>query len=141
MRSPPRFLWVLPLVFLASICAIHLRAQTTGAPSPAPAPPVAAATAAFVGSARCAVCHRREFDAWHASQHARALQAARAGTVAGKFNNATFEKDGVRTSFLTRDGRFLIDTVGPDGKPGEFEVKFTLGLEPLQQYLVEFPDG
>src|SRR5262249_27561054 len=29
----------------------------------------------------------------------------------------------------------------PDGKLGTFEVKYTFGLDPLQQYLVEFPDG
>ena len=29
----------------------------------------------------------------------------------------------------------------PDGKLAAFEVKYTFGLDPLQQYLVEFPDG
>ena len=30
---------------------------------------------------------------------------------------------------------------GPDGKPADFEVVYTFGIEPLQQYLVEFPGG
>ena len=30
---------------------------------------------------------------------------------------------------------------GRDGKPAEFEVKYTFGVAPLQQYLVEFPGG
>ncbi len=34
-----------------------------------------------------------------------------------------------------------IETDGPDGKLATFEVKYTFGIEPLQQYLVEFPDG
>jgi hypothetical protein len=30
---------------------------------------------------------------------------------------------------------------GPNGKLGVFEVKYTFGVYPLQQYLIEFPDG
>ena len=32
-------------------------------------------------------------------------------------------------------------TDGPDGKPAEFEIAYTFGADPLQQYLVPFPDG
>ena len=130
--------WLLPLVFVASFGALHLQAQT-GAPAP-PIPP-AHGNSGYVGSERCAACHRRQFAAWRTSQHARALQHATTATVLGRFDGAQFAKDGVTTTFLIRDGRFLIDTAGPDGKQGTFEVKFTLGLEPLQQYLVAMPDG
>ncbi len=126
----------LALVFSLSFCALHLRAQTAG-----PAAAAASAPPAFVGSERCADCHRQEHAAWKGTQHALALQHARGTAVLGKFDGASFEKDGVHTSFLTRDGRYLIDTIGPDGKRGLFEVAFTLGLSPLQQYLVAFPDG
>ena len=37
--------------------------------------------------------------------------------------------------------KFFVETEGPDGKPGEFEVKYTFGVRPLQQYLVPFPGG
>jgi len=30
---------------------------------------------------------------------------------------------------------------GPDGKPADFEIKYTFGVEPLQQYLIELPGG
>ena len=40
---------------------------------------------------------------------------------------------------LPQDGKFLVETDGPT--VGVFEVKYTFGLDPLQQYLVEFPDG
>ena len=36
---------------------------------------------------------------------------------------------------------FLVETDGPDGKLAEFEIKYTFGVYPLQQYLIEFPDG
>ena len=32
-------------------------------------------------------------------------------------------------------------TDGPDGTLADFDVKYTFGVYPLQQYLIEFPDG
>jgi predicted CXXCH cytochrome family protein len=40
-----------------------------------------------------------------------------------------------------RDGHDFIHAIGPDAKPGDFSVKYTFGLEPLQQYLLELPGG
>ena len=139
MISRIAHLWLLPLVFLASIGALQLRAQT--GTSPTPGSPLSPASVAFVGSARCASCHQKEYRNWRDSQHAHAMEQARSDTVLGNFNDSTFEKDGVVSTFRRRGDAFLIDTQGPDGKPGEFEVKFTLGLAPLQQYLVAMPGG
>ena len=126
---------LLALVFLASSAALHLHAQTAAAPAPSNQ------ALAFVGSAACAACHQRETAAWKASQHAGAMQHARGAAVLGDFEGATFAKDGTTTTFSRRDGKFFVRTDGPDGKPGEFEVKFTFGVAPLQQYLVEMPGG
>ena len=126
---------LLALVFLASAGALHLRAQTGAAPAPRPAAP------AFVGSTACATCHQRETAAWKGTQHAEAMQHARGAAVLGDFNDATFTRDGVTTTFSKRDDRFFVRTEGPDGKPGEFEVKFTFGVSPLQQYLIALPGG
>jgi predicted CXXCH cytochrome family protein len=35
----------------------------------------------------------------------------------------------------------MIRTDGPDGKLADFEIKYTFGVAPLQQYLIEFPGG
>jgi predicted CXXCH cytochrome family protein len=40
-----------------------------------------------------------------------------------------------------KDGKFFITTDGPDGKPATYPIKYTFGVHPLQQYLVEFPRG
>ena len=125
---------LLALVFLASGAALHLRAQSGATPTPQQ-------QASFVGSTTCATCHQRETMAWKASQHAEAMQHARGAAVLGDFDGATFVKDGVTTTFSRRDGRFFVQTDGPDGKPGEVEVKFTFGVAPLQQYLVDMPGG
>ena len=62
-------------------------------------------------------------------------------SVLGDFSDATFDYYGVKSRFFRKDGKFFVETDGPDGKLAIFEVKYTFGIDPLQQYLVEFPDG
>jgi hypothetical protein len=101
----------------------------------------AAFGASFVGSETCAGCHQEQANEWRGSQHKHAMDHATEQTVRGDFSGATFEYYGVRSRFFRRDGKFLIETDGPDGKLATFEVKYTFGLDPLQQYLVQLPDG
>src|SRR5262249_30620027 len=70
-----------------------------------------------------------------------AMQAADVSTVRGDFTSAKFSAHGVESTFFQRDGRFVVRTDGPDGKLADFEVKYTFGIEPLQQYLVALPGG
>jgi len=95
----------------------------------------------FVGSATCAGCHQAEANLWGASQHKAAMQHATDKTVLGNFNDASLDHYGVHSRFFRRDGKFWVETDGGDGKLAVFEVKYTFGIDPLQQYLVEFPDG
>ncbi len=97
--------------------------------------------ASFVGSETCAGCHQAEAKLWDGSQHRLAMQHATDKTVLGDFNDASFDYYGVHSRFFRKDGKFLVETDGPDGKLAVFEVKYTFGLDPLQQYLVAFPDG
>jgi predicted CXXCH cytochrome family protein len=97
--------------------------------------------ATFVGSETCAGCHQTEARLWRTSQHAKAMDHATDNSVLGDFNDAAFEYFGVKSRFFRKDGKFLVETDGTDGKLAVFEVKYTFGLDPLQQYLVEFPDG
>ena len=102
---------------------------------------VLAAKLSFVGSETCTGCHSAEATLWHGSQHAHAMAHATEDTVLGDFNDASFDYFGVHSRFFREDGKFFVETDGPDGKLATFEVKYTFGLDPLQQYLVEFPDG
>jgi Flp pilus assembly protein TadD len=95
----------------------------------------------YVGMTACGECHAAETAAWTGSHHDLAMARADDSTVLGDFNDATFEHGGVESRFYRRDGRFLVHTDGPDGELAEFELKWTFGWDPLQQYLVEFPDG
>src|SRR5262245_27263485 len=97
--------------------------------------------AAFVGSDTCAGCHSAQAELWRSSQHKQAMQHANEKTVLGDFSGVTFDYFDVRSRFFRSDDKFLVETDGPDGKLATFEVKYTFGVDPLQQYLVEFPDG
>jgi predicted CXXCH cytochrome family protein len=105
------------------------------------APGAEAERARFVGSARCAACHPGEAEAWRGSHHDLAMQVAEPATVLGDFGGAELAEFPTVTRFSRHEGRFLVETEGPDGRPAEFEVKYTFGVDPLQQYLVELPGG
>ncbi len=95
----------------------------------------------YVGAKSCEDCHEEQFLAWQGSHHDLAMQEADEQTVLGDFDNTTYISHGVTTSF-SRDGdRFIVQTDGPDGELHDYEVAYTFGVEPLQQYLVEFPGG
>jgi Flp pilus assembly protein TadD len=100
-----------------------------------------AAESGYIGASTCASCHREAFDAWRGSHHDLAMQVATAETVVGDFNDAEITTHGITSRFMTRNGAFFVHTDGPDGEMGDFEVAYTFGVEPLQQYLVPFPDG
>jgi tetratricopeptide (TPR) repeat protein len=102
---------------------------------------VPAQTATYVGAERCASCHKEETKLWRTSHHAQAMQIASDSTVLGNFNDAHFTKDGVTSSFFKKDAKFHINTEGPDGKPQDFDLPYTFGVAPLQQYLAPFPNG
>ena len=123
------------LILLASTALLAWRYLESPAP-PAPAP-----AAAFVGARTCAPCHAQEHARWAESDHARAMQEASAATVLGNFADRRFTKDAVTSTFFRRAGRFMVRTDGPDGKLADFEIKYTFGVTPLQQYLVELPGG
>jgi predicted CXXCH cytochrome family protein len=108
-------------------------------PAPAAAGPALAAT--YVADALCGNCHANAMAAWRGTHHQRAMEPATAQTVLGDFSGAKFTHLGATTTFAQRDGKYFITTEGPDGKPAEYEVKYTFGVAPLQQYLVAFPGG
>lgn len=111
-------------------------AERTAPPagSRAPAP-------TYVGGAACATCHAKQHAAWAGSHHDRAMAEATEASVLGNFANATFRHAGTTSRFFKRDGRYFVNTDGPDGRLADFEIKYTFGHTPLQQYLVELPGG
>ena len=97
--------------------------------------------AAFVGGQKCAECHKSEYDQWRGSHHDLAMDEANEKSVLGDFDNARFEYFDVTSRFYRQNGRFFVHTRGPDGRMDDYEIKYTFGVYPLQQYLVPFPGG
>ena len=148
MRRLGRRVWGASLVLIVLVAGGVTLLLDRPSESPAgvstPAASVPAATrvpATFVDESACASCHADQVKAWQGSHHDLAMQEANASTVLGNFNDASFTKDGVRTRFFQRDGKYWINTDGADGKPADFEVKYTFGVEPLQQYLIALDGG
>src|SRR5690606_902314 len=105
------------------------------------APTDALAEATYVGRQACANCHAAEVAAHHGSHHDRAMEIAAPESVEGDFDNAELTYHGITTRFFRRGDDYYVNTEGPDGTYADFQVKYTFGVEPLQQYMVEFPDG
>ena len=101
----------------------------------------AAAAARYAGIAACAECHAREYAAWRGSQHQLAMQHATAQSVLGRFDNATFSYAGITSTFARRGEGFYVNTDGPDGRLHDYQIRYTFGVAPLQQYLIEMPGG
>jgi len=95
----------------------------------------------YVGSERCKACHQTEYDRWQGSHHAAAMAVARDGTVLGDFQDARLVHRGKTWRFFRDGQKFMVHAEGPDAEMHDYEVLYTFGVEPLQQYLVGFPRG
>lgn len=134
------------LLIAASVSTEPAPLQAAGAsPRQATQPIEGAHGLRFVGSASCTGCHEAEAKRWRGSDHDRGLMKASAEAISGDFGGASFDEGGERFRFSTENGRYFVDRwapgVGPDDAPDRFEVVYTIGVEPLQQYLVEGPSG
>ncbi len=130
---------------LLGIVVITLKGRIGGVTPPFEQPPAgdtrAADEATFIGPQACASCHPRQDERWRGSHHDLAMQVANEKTVLGDFDSVTFTNFGVTSSFYKRDGKFMVRTDGPDGALHDYEIGYTFGVTPLQQYLIKFPDG
>ncbi|HEX5066049.1 MAG TPA: tetratricopeptide repeat protein [Myxococcota bacterium] len=123
------------LALAALACGGEERAAAPSAPQAASAaPPVE--KAAYVGSAACAECHAAESARWRDSDHALAMQKASAASVRGNFDDVALQHFGVSSRFVRNGERFAVETEG-----ASHDVAYTLGVDPLQQLLVEGPRG
>ena len=94
-----------------------------------------------VGSMSCAECHQEAHSKWKESHHFHAMELPNDQTVRADFNNSIFVNYGVTTKFFRQGDKYLVETENQSGDMEVFEVAYTFGWEPLQQYLVKFPDG
>lgn len=133
--------WPLGAALLAAAALALAWLQPRGDPSRSALAPAPASPPRFLGRAACASCHPAQAEAWSASHHACSMQQASPATTLGDFADATFTYAGTTTTFYRRGDALLVRTDGPGGVLGEHQVRFTLGVAPLQQLLVDLPGG
>ncbi len=95
----------------------------------------------YAQDSQCLECHKEHTQNFARSHHALAMQEANETTVLGDFNDSTFDYNGIISAFYKKDGAFMVRTDGEDGKLHDYNVAFTFGVYPLQQYMVKFPKG
>jgi len=105
-------------------------------------PPGPSGDPAYAGSASCAGCHSDEYAAWQGSHHDRAMQHASDSTVLGDFSDSTFSHYAGNYRFYRTGDQFTVSfTPASGGDSEQFQVLYTFGVEPLQQYLIPQPGG
>ena len=95
----------------------------------------------YTGRASCIECHKKEDDLWKGSHHDLAMDTASAETVLGNFENFEYRHRGQTHRMFRKDGKYYINTNGSDGKFSDFQIAYTFGYTPLQQYLIPFEGG
>ncbi len=98
-------------------------------------------TAQYIGRESCKECHEKEYNLFQGSDHDMAMDEANSETVLGDFNDVTYTHFGVTSRFFMSDGKYMVNTEGPEGIMIDYEVSYVFGVRPLQQYLIEFPGG
>ena len=98
-------------------------------------------SAQYVGSAVCGQCHEHAYVQWQRSHHAMAMAEPTGDSVKGNFDAAPLRLGGQDILFSESDGNFTIRLDGADGALETFQVAYTFGVSPLQQYLVNVGGG
>jgi len=95
----------------------------------------------YVGSSQCVDCHQQQYKDWQGSHHDMAMRHADTGSVTGDFGDITFISNGKPNRFYQKGTQYWVNIEGPDSQFHDYQIKYTFGFEPLQQYMVEFDDG
>lgn len=95
----------------------------------------------YIGSDTCQNCHQAEHKLWQQSDHHKAMQAPNANSVLGDFNNVEVEFHQIKTRFFKRENQYFVETTNKQGERQTFDVKYTFGFDPLQQYILDTGKG
>lgn len=123
-------LLVLGAVFLTALAAGFAADYWIGLPEDA--------AATYVGLQSCVECHQAQAKDWSGSHHDLAMDLATKETVLANFQDQELQHHGVKSRMFEKEGKYFVQTDGPDGKLADFQVKYVFGVTPLQQYMVEF---
>jgi predicted CXXCH cytochrome family protein len=149
-QKPPYMRWILGVIIVGTMITGYVAARVRDSDSAFPWIGSARGEEltrerlpdrGYVGSVSCNECHKEQYAGWKNSHHALAMQHATAETVLGDFGEKELTSEEVTSRFFKREGKFIARTEGPNGTLEDYEIRFTFGIEPLQQYLADFGDG
>lgn len=130
-----------PRHLLLLLCLLALTPLGAWALAPGSSPGLAKDREGYADASSCMGCHAVQAEQWKDSDHAWGMRDATQGNVLGAFDGRRFDEAGVKARFYRKGERYYVNTEGADGKPADFQVRYTFGYRPLQQYLVELPGG
>ena len=97
--------------------------------------------AEYVGTNNCIECHQTQYQQWQGSHHDMAMRHADKQSILGDFANASLEFAGKTNRFFRKGAEYWVNIEGLNGEFSDYQITYTFGFEPLQQYMVEFADG
>ncbi len=97
--------------------------------------------ALYVGAKACSSCHQSQYQQWRQSDHHKAMLKATPDSVLGNFSDVKVGFHTIESRFYRQDGGYFVDTLDEAGKKKAFQIKYTFGFRPLQQYLIELENG
>jgi len=121
---------------IAVLCAITFLACT-----PSEKPTTSITEHQSGDQSTCVNCHADQVNSWQTSHHHKAISVASSQTVQGDFDSVTVVWHGQDVVFTKSPAGYFIATKSVDGTHDQHRVAYTFGVEPLQQYIVEFPNG
>jgi hypothetical protein len=132
---------VLRCVLLAALALAGSCAATSASPGRAPAPARPSLVTSnverrdYVGSARCAPCHARIYEAWRASPMRRMTQRAEAPASRAPWGGAVFTFKGDRVTMLSEGGRRYMRVEAEGRAPQLFRVTKVIGGRYREDYV------
>ncbi len=102
---------------------------------------VLASDFSYVKSQTCRACHEAQYDSWQDSHHAWSMRPATTDNVLGDFNNAAFSTPNQKAIFTRTANTFQVAITENDASSRTFEILYTVGVTPLQQYIVQTEPG
>ncbi len=95
----------------------------------------------YVGQQACYSCHQQEYNDWKGSHHDWAMAEVSTETVLGNFQDVEVTIDGVQYHFTNVDSQYFAKVVEFDGSEQLYEIEYTFGVSPLQQYITRLDQG
>jgi len=125
--------------FITAFVIAHMACASTADIGRMPA--LATETEGYADASSCLGCHTVQAGQWKDSDHDWAMRDANADNVLGNFDDARFAEAGVEARFFRKGDKYFVNAEGERGTPEDFQVLYTFGYYPLQQYLVALSRG